>query len=91
MILVRYVLPAALAIAGIAFLSIRRDTLGIEMFCMLVGAALSVLLLNWLFRLGSTGDADREAEVAARDFYSAHGRWPDEEPPAVQGPGSTRL
>jgi ABC-type transport system involved in cytochrome bd biosynthesis fused ATPase/permease subunit len=79
MTLVRYVLPAALAIAGILFLTIRMDTLGIEMFAMLVGAALSVLLLNWLFRLGSKGDEERAAEAAARDYYSAHGRWPDED------------
>lgn len=78
----RYVLPGALSLAGVIFLAVRRDTLGIEMFCMLVGASLSILLLNWLFRMGATGDAERQAEVDARDHFSRHGRWPDEEQPS---------
>lgn len=78
MSLVRYVLPAVLFVAGVLFLTIRGDSLGVEMFAMLVGAALSVLLLNFLFRLGSSGDRERQAEADARDYYSEHGRWPDE-------------
>jgi hypothetical protein len=42
------------------------------------GAALAVLLLNWLFRLGAEGDKEREAEEAARDHFSSTGRWPDD-------------
>jgi hypothetical protein len=34
-----------------------------------------VLVLIWAMR---TGVADRHDEDAARDFYDAHGRWPDE-------------
>jgi hypothetical protein len=26
------------------------------------------------------GNGDREAEEAARDYYSEHGHWPDESP-----------
>jgi len=39
-----------------------------------------VLLLNWLFRLGSKGDLERQTEADARDYYSEHGHWPDEAP-----------
>jgi nitrogen fixation-related uncharacterized protein len=34
-----------------------------------------VIVLLWAAR---TGLADRHDEDAARDFYDAHGRWPDE-------------
>jgi hypothetical protein len=78
MVLVRYVLPGVLALVGLIFLSVRRDTLGVEMFAMCVGASLSILLLNWLFRLGSTGDGERRAEAEAREHFARHGRWPDE-------------
>ena len=46
---------------------------------MATGAALSVLLLNWLFRLGAAGDREREDEEAAREHIARTGRWPDEE------------
>jgi hypothetical protein len=26
------------------------------------------------------GHADRDAEDAARDYFDAHGRWPDDDP-----------
>jgi chromate transport protein ChrA len=71
-------LPAALAVIGFAFLLIRRDTTGFEMWSMLVGAAISVLLFNVLFRMGASGDRDREREAQAREYFAEHGRWPDE-------------
>jgi hypothetical protein len=43
------------------------------------GAALSVLLLNWLFRLGAEGDLERQREEEAREYMARTGRWPDEE------------
>ena len=39
-----------------------------------------MLLLNVLFRYGSKGDEERQAEADARDYYSQHGHWPDEAP-----------
>jgi len=74
----RYGLPAALALAGVLFLAIRRDTLGLEMWAMLWGSAISILLFNVLFRLGATGDRERVAEEQAREHLRIHGRWPDE-------------
>ena len=53
----------------------------LELFSMLVGSGLSVLLLNALFRFGAKGDEERREEEEARDYYSAHGHWPDEAPP----------
>ncbi|HTN22909.1 MAG TPA: hypothetical protein VL120_02915 [Solirubrobacteraceae bacterium] len=41
----------------------------------MVGGAASIFLLA---KFAAAGHADRDAEDAARDFYDAHGRWPDE-------------
>lgn len=37
-----------------------------------------VALVAGLIWAAKTGNGDREAEAAAREYYSAHGRWPDE-------------
>jgi hypothetical protein len=76
---VRYWLPVALVLAGIVSLFVIDDSDRYEAFSMLVGSGLSVALLNVLFRYGSKGDREREAEDAAREYYAQHGRWPDEE------------
>lgn len=49
----------------------------------LIGAGLSVALLNVFFRMGVEGDRLRDQEDAARTFFAAHGRWPDD--PAREG------
>jgi hypothetical protein len=46
----------------------------------IIGAGLSIYLLNLLYRMGSAGDTEREREEAARAFFDAHGYWPDESP-----------
>jgi hypothetical protein len=76
---VRYLLPLGIFLLGVALLvADGGGTTGLEGFFMATGAALAVLLLNWLFRLGAEGDREREAEEAARDYYSRTGHWPDE-------------
>jgi hypothetical protein len=54
---------------------------------MAVGGGLSVLMINFLFRLGVSGDREREAEERARRYFDEHGRWPDEDEPP-RGAGS---
>jgi hypothetical protein len=78
LIAIRYVLPAALVLAGFVVLFTAGESRRWDGWAMLVGAGLAVLLLNLLFRIGAKGDEERAAEVAARDYYSEHGRWPDE-------------
>jgi hypothetical protein len=82
MLAIRYGLPALLVAAGFVILFTVDGSLRWDGWAMCVGAGLSVLLLNWLFRLGAAGDREREEEDAARDFFTRHGHWPDEEPPA---------
>jgi hypothetical protein len=80
MIWLRYGLPAVLVVAGFVMLFVASDSIKWDGFAMCVGAGLAVLLMNVLFRFGAKGDDEREAEDAAREYYSAHGHWPDEKP-----------
>ncbi|MEA2320365.1 MAG: hypothetical protein QOD81_215 [Solirubrobacteraceae bacterium] len=54
----------------------------------IIGAGLSVWLLNFFFRVGVQGDRERDAEDRARQYYDEHGHWPDEAPPP--GPPDAR-
>jgi len=76
---VRYILPLVLFVAGFGLLAIEPNSTGLEGWAMCTGAAMSVLLVNVLFRAGAKGDLERVAEDNARAFYTAHGRWPDEQ------------
>ena len=79
MFTVRYLLPLGIFLLGCALLIIDGGgKTGWEGFFMATGAALSVLLLNLLFRLGAAGDKERDAEEAAREHMARTGRWPDE-------------
>jgi hypothetical protein len=79
--LVRYGLPVALVLAALIVLFAVHGSLRYDGFAMLLGSGLSVAFLNLLYRLGVAGDRDRDDEERARDFFSAHGYWPDERPP----------
>jgi hypothetical protein len=79
--LVRTWLPAAIVTAGIVVAIVNHSETGLEGAAMIVGAGLAVWLLNLLYRLGVSGDRERDEEDRARDFYDQHGRWPDEDPP----------
>jgi hypothetical protein len=76
--LVRYGLPILLIVAGFVILLAADDSTRWDGWSMCVGSGLALLLLNALFRLGARGDAEREAEQAARDHLAEHGRWPDD-------------
>jgi len=79
-VLVRYGLPALVAVAGVVILVFNRSINGLEGAAMFVGAAGAILLLNVLYRVGVTGDEERDREAAARDYLDEHGHWPDEDP-----------
>ncbi len=79
---VRYGLGGLVTLAGIVVLIINPHGFGVDGFALGAGAGLSVLMLNWLFRLGVSGEREREREEAARRYYDEHGVWPDEDPAA---------
>jgi predicted small integral membrane protein len=79
MTIVRVWIPAAILLAGIIIMIARGfDETSIEGAAALWGAGLSVALLNWLHRIGVSGDRSRQDEDEARAYFARHGHWPDE-------------
>lgn len=79
LMLTRYVLPAVIIVVGLVFVAI--DPAGNwEGAACLIGAGMSVSLLNILHRIGVDGDDDRDLEAAQRRYFDQHGHWPDERP-----------
>lgn len=75
---VRAGVPLALVVAGVLVAVAWKSSAAPGAAVLLIGSAAIVLLLNWLFRLGVSGDRERAVEEAARRHYDAHGRWPGE-------------
>lgn len=80
--LLRFGLPAALTVAGVAILVFDEGSRRFDGFAMCVGAALSLLFLTAVFTMGAKGDLERDDEAAAREYLKTHGHWPDEKPAA---------
>jgi hypothetical protein len=78
LVAVRYGLPAVICLVGFGFL-IADPGANFEGAMALIGAGLSVLLVNLLFRFGLSGDRERAREDAARKEFDRTGMWPDEE------------
>lgn len=74
---VRYLLPALVVIGGIVGTIVRPDLW--EGAAAIVGAGLSIALLNVLHRVGVRGEDDRVREQAARAYFDTHGRWPEDD------------
>ncbi|MEA2481729.1 MAG: hypothetical protein QOJ07_3651 [Thermoleophilaceae bacterium] len=80
---VRYGVPALIFLAGTVITVVDPDKQrGLQVGSMFCGAAIAVLLLNVLFRIGVSGDVDRDREEDARRYFDEHGHWPDERPRA---------
>ncbi|MGN6869089.1 MAG: hypothetical protein ACTHMY_11885 [Solirubrobacteraceae bacterium] len=75
----RYGVGAVMVLAGIVILIVNPGGFGVDGFAMAVGGGLSVLLINFLYRLGISGDREREEEERARAYFDEHGEWPEEE------------
>jgi hypothetical protein len=88
---VRVWLPIAIMVGGvIAIVASGGTEAGWEGGVAIIAAGASVWLLNIIFRVGVSGERDRDAEDAARDFYAEHGYWPDEAPPPGAEPAPER-
>jgi hypothetical protein len=74
----RYGIGGAMALAGIILLVTNSGGFGVDGFALGVGGGLSLIMLNVLYRLGVSGDREREQEEEARTFFDRYGHWPDE-------------
>jgi hypothetical protein len=76
---VRYGVPALIFLAGVVvFAAVSDREVALEIGAMFWGVAIAVFLLNFFFRMGVSGEVDRDREEEARTFFDEHGRWPDE-------------
>ena len=85
--MVRYGIGATMILAGIVVLIVSPGGFGVDGFAMAVGGGLSVLLINYMYRLSLDSNRDRDEEEAARNYLAEHGRWPDEQPGPHSSPG----
>jgi hypothetical protein len=76
----RHLGPAITVLAGIIVFAVGQDVTAAEGAAGIIGAGLAWWLFGWLFRLGVSGDSDRDDEEAARRYFDEHGHWPDEAP-----------
>jgi hypothetical protein len=63
-------------VGGVVMIILNPSGLGVDGFAMAVGGGLSVLLINFLFRLGASGDLERQREEDARTYFDEHGYGP---------------
>jgi hypothetical protein len=84
MFAVRYIVPAAIVLAGAVTMAFGSEV-DLEGGAGIISAGLAVYLVNWLYRLSAYGDREREDEEAARAYLGAHGHWPDQRPPQSGG------
>ncbi|HEX8648786.1 MAG TPA: hypothetical protein VF715_17955 [Thermoleophilaceae bacterium] len=77
---VRYVLPALIVVAGlVVILAGGGDGSALHGGLGIVGGGIAVWLLSLFYRVGASGELERDAEEDARLYFDRHGRWPEED------------
>ena len=79
LIVVRYVLPSALVLAGLILILIEPRGATLHGGLGIIGAGLAAFLFAFLAKVSMTGDTHQAKEEAARRFFDEHGRWPDDD------------
>lgn len=75
--MLRWWIPVALCLIGVVLLVAENfDAFGVSAFAAFAGAGSSTWLINWLWRIGVSGDEEREREAKDRDFLATRARWP---------------
>jgi hypothetical protein len=75
----RRALPLVLAVVGVAaIIAGRGHTAVAGAGVVLLGIALIVWMINWLFRMSLASNKDRDREEQAREYFDEHGRWPED-------------
>jgi O-antigen/teichoic acid export membrane protein len=71
--------PVLIAVAGVVGIVIghgRSGAAGAGVGLLIV--ALTVWMINWMFRMSVQSNREREREEEAREHFARTGRWPDE-------------
>jgi hypothetical protein len=73
-------LPVGLALVGfvLAVIGHGKTNLAAVGVCLIL-VALTVWLINLLYRLSVSSNRDREREEEARNYFERYGHWPGEE------------
>jgi hypothetical protein len=80
LIVVRYVLPSVLVIAGLILIVIEPEGATLHGGLGIIGAGLAAFLFAFLAKVSMSGDTHIAKEEEARRFFDEHGYWPDEDP-----------
>jgi hypothetical protein len=79
--LTRLGLPLAIAAFGLAGIVVGHadpNDIVAAAGVVLLGVALIVWMINWMFQMSLKSNRDREQEEQARKYFDQHGRWPDD-------------
>ena len=85
LIVVRYVLPSVLTLAGLIVIVIHPRGALFHGGLGIIGAGLAAFLFAFLAKVSMSGDKFRDTEEEARRFCDEHGYWPDEDPSKARG------
>jgi hypothetical protein len=73
---VRYVLPAVVVLGGLIVMAFGSEV-DLEGGAGIIGAGVSIFVINLLLRAGTSGEKERQREQDARDYLTKHGHWPE--------------
>jgi hypothetical protein len=79
LVVVRYVLPSVLVLAGLILILIEPRGATLHGGLGIIGAGLAAFLFAFLAKVSMSGDRSQAKEEAARRYFDEHGRWPDDE------------
>jgi hypothetical protein len=79
LLFVRYVLPALIVVGGLIPILVSESSSALHGGLGVIGAGFAVWLLSFFYRVGASGERERDAEEEARRYFDRHGRWPDED------------
>jgi type IV secretory pathway TrbD component len=73
-------LPLGIAVAGVVAIVLgHAQTAEAAAGVGLLLVALTVWMINWMFRMSVDSNRDRDREERAREYFDRHGHWPGEE------------
>jgi hypothetical protein len=83
---VRWGIGLVAVLAGVACLILNLGGFGVEELFGFMGAGLSIILINYLFRLGVESDREHEDHEQEWRYSETHGHWPEDVPPEAREP-----